>query len=130
MRATERKKIQWSPHTSNQFVVAGNDLRLYEIRAKVLFKQSRTCNSWSSYLFSHSRLFNNTILSILSSPHNITPLFAIIFGLRLRVCFLFLCLSPAFFHLLLLMVRDLQHEKSSSVDPTVVFRVEDPTGMH
>lgn len=35
LRPTERKKVQWSPHHSNKFVVGGNDLRLYEIRSSV-----------------------------------------------------------------------------------------------
>lgn len=41
-RPTERKKVQWSPHNANQFVVGSNDLRLYEIRSSVrIFR----CNS-------------------------------------------------------------------------------------
>lgn len=35
LRPTERKKVQWSPHNGSQFVVGGNDLRLYEIRSSV-----------------------------------------------------------------------------------------------
>jgi len=37
LRPTERKKVQWSPHHSNKFVVGGNDLRLYEIRSSVRY---------------------------------------------------------------------------------------------
>jgi hypothetical protein len=40
LRPTERKKVQWSPHNANQFVVGGNDLRLYEIRSSENTKDS------------------------------------------------------------------------------------------
>lgn len=58
-RPTERKKVQWSPHNANQFVVGGNDLRLYEIRSSVRIGHRQT----------QTRVLVTFLIPLLTSPY-------------------------------------------------------------
>jgi hypothetical protein len=70
LRPTERKKVQWSPHHANQFVVGANDLRLYEIRSSVRIERLEELLKFPLCPFS---LHCTVLISIAIGPISASP---------------------------------------------------------